>query len=124
MRRRPKIRRIDRPSVPSSYMSHVSNLELEHDTTLTPVLFRDGADRRAGARVPIRGAVKMGPPQGEPYAVVVASDLSRSGLFIEADRAVRVGARFSAEITLSSGEVVYVAEAEVAYNRDEKQGGG
>ncbi|MCK6545390.1 PilZ domain-containing protein [Myxococcota bacterium] len=95
-----------------------------NDTTLSPVLFRDGQDRRTSPRVPISGPVRMGPPGGEPYAVVSASDLSTGGLFIDADRAVKVGARFCLEITLSSGDIVYVAEAEVAYNRERVNGSG
>ncbi len=46
-----------------------------------------------------------------------ASDLSVGGLFIDADREVRVGARFSVEVPLEDGTRVYVSVAEVAYNR-------
>jgi hypothetical protein len=92
-------------------------------TQLTPVLFRDGLDRRKGARVPVSGPVRMGPPHGEPYAMVSASNMSSAGLFIDADRPVRVGARFSATIPVGS-DMIYVPEAEVAYNRDQPHSTG
>lgn len=82
-----------------------------HDTIIGP-------DRRLSPRAAIAGPVRMGPAHGDPYATVSASDLSRNGLFIDADRPVKVGARFSAEIELEAGEVVYIPEAEVAYNRE------
>lgn len=94
------------------------------DTHLSPVLFADGSDRRRSARIPLSAPVKVGPPQGLPTSPVSATDLSVNGLFIDADRPVRVGARFSAEIPLSSGKRIYVSEAEVAYNRDRVRGAG
>lgn len=45
-------------------------------------------------------------------------------MFVDADRPVRVGARFCAEIVLSDGRHVYIPEAEVAYNRDRPHGAG
>jgi PilZ domain-containing protein/AMIN domain-containing protein len=81
-------------------------------------------DRRRSVRIPVFGPVRMGPPSGQPYAVVSATNLSRNGLFIDADRPVRVGARFSAEIPLRTGGTIYVPEAEVAYNRDRVNGSG
>lgn len=89
-----------------------------------PVLFPKGSDRRTSARIPLSGAVRMGPPSGEPYANVSARDISVGGLFIDADRAVKVGARFSTEIALGNGTKLYVPEAEVAYNRDRPHGSG
>ncbi len=41
--------------------------------------------------------------------------MSRGGVFVEAPTTVRVGTRFSAELELSSGEHVYIPEAEVAH---------
>src|SRR5688572_27158651 len=104
-------------------MSEIGAAALEHDTHLMPILFRDGSDRRRSARIPLSTAVKIGPPNGTPYALVSASDLSKGGLFIDADRPVRVGARFSAEIELSHTKI-YVPEAEVAYNRERRDGCG
>ncbi len=95
----------------------------DRDTHVTPVLFRDGSDRRKSARIPLPTPVRIGPPNGTPYALVSAIDLSRNGLFIDADRPVRIGARFSAEIELSQTKV-YIPEAEVAYNRDHYAGSG
>jgi hypothetical protein len=104
-------------------MSEIGAAPKSHDTHLMPVLFRDGADRRRSARIPLSTAVRIGPPHGTPYALVSASDLSTGGLFIDADRPVRVGARFSAEIELSHVKI-YIPEAEVAYNRDRHDGAG
>jgi hypothetical protein len=103
-------------------MSHLR----EHDanTQLMPVLFPNGLDRRNSARIPLAGAVRMGPPSGDPYATVSARDVSTGGLFIDADRPVKLGARFSAEIQLGSGKMIYVPEAEVAYNRENPSGSG
>jgi hypothetical protein len=106
----------------STETEHASHEPID-STQLMPVLFRDGLDRRMSARIPVFGPVKMGPPSGEPYAIVSASNLSPHGLFIDSDRPVRVGARFSAEIPLA-GETVYVPEAEVAYNREHPHGSG
>lgn len=100
------------------------NLANENDPTfLSPVLFADGSDRRQSARIPLSTPVKVGPPNGTPYALVSATDLSKNGLFIDADRPVRVGARFSAEIELPTVKI-YIPEAEVAYNRDRTTGSG
>src|SRR5687767_11984561 len=84
----------------------------------------DTAERRAGARIPLGGVVRMGPPSGEPYASVSARNLSRGGIFIDADRPVKIGARFSTEIELPNGDTIYIAEAEVAYNREHDSGSG
>src|SRR5215470_10315724 len=81
-------------------------------------------DRRQSARIPVFGPVRMGPPSQQPYAVVSATNLSRGGLFIDADRPVRVGARFSAEVPLKTGGAIYIPEAEVAYNREHRTGSG
>lgn len=105
-------------------MSHLSQEPSVDPTMLTPVLFRDGLDRRASARIPMSSRVRIGPPGGLPTSVVSASDLSSGGLFVDADREVRVGARFSVEIPLDDGERIYVPEAEVAYNRNRPQGSG
>ncbi len=94
------------------------------DTHLSPLLFAQGQDRRRSARIPLTVPVRVGPPGGQATAPVAATDLSAHGLFIEADRPVRVGARFSCELDLPGGEVAYVAEAEVAYNRDRAHGRG
>src|SRR5262245_54381223 len=105
-------------------MSEIGAAPTHHDTHLMPVLFRDGRDRRRSARIPLSTQVRIGPPNGTPYALVSASDLSKGGLFIDADRPVRVGARFSAEIELPSHTKIYVPEAEVAYNRERHDGSG
>lgn len=80
------------------------------------------SERRAGPRVPREGTLRVGPARAQPYATLSMTDLSRGGIFIEADRPVKVGARFSAELELSDGQRIYIPEAEVAYNRD--AGGG
>lgn len=95
-----------------------------HDTALSPALFADGADRRESPRIPLRHPVKVGPPNQGPESLVSARDLSAQGLFIDADRPVRVGARFSVEIVLDDDRRVYVPEAEVAYNREHGRGTG
>ncbi|MCB9652684.1 MAG: PilZ domain-containing protein [Deltaproteobacteria bacterium] len=74
--------------------------------------------------MPITGLVKVGPPHEPPEALVSARDVSIGGLFIDADRPVRLGARFSASVPLSDGGEVYVAEAAVAYNRVRPHGSG
>jgi hypothetical protein len=104
----------------------MSHLEQHEGTqSLVPVLFPgDSQERRTGRRIPLGGVVRMGPPSGEPYATVSARDLSTGGLFIDADRPVKIGARFSAEIVLPSGGKLYVPEAEVAYNREHAHGSG
>lgn len=87
--------------------------------------FIDGpAERRKSARVPVSGPIRVGPPHREPHARLSATDLSTGGLFIDADRPVRVGARFCAEVVLSDGRHLYIPEAEVAYNRDRPHGAG
>lgn len=75
------------------------------------------AERRSSARVPLDRPVRIGPPGGYPHASVTARDLSPGGLFIDAERDVRVGARFSVAIPLSTGHDAYVPEAEVVDNR-------
>ncbi|MEL6185137.1 MAG: PilZ domain-containing protein, partial [Myxococcota bacterium] len=75
------------------------------------------AERRASARVPLDRPVRIGPPGGYPHASVTARDLSPGGLFIDAERDVRVGARFSVAIPLRSGHDAYIPEAEVVDNR-------
>lgn len=104
-------------------MSHTEQSADRSASPASDVLSR-GVERRTSARIPIFGPVRMGPPSGEPYAPVSAANLSRSGLFIDADRPVRIGARFSAEIPLRSGGAVYVPEAEVAYFREHMTGSG
>lgn len=74
-------------------------------------------ERRSSARVPLTAPVRIGPPGGLPYAAVSARDLSAGGLFVDAERNVRVGARFSVEVPLTNGQRVYVSEAEVIDNR-------
>lgn len=108
----------------SHTMSHLSHDPACADTFIGPVLFADGMDRRATARIPLASRVRIGPPNGLPTSVVSASDLSVGGLFIDADREVRVGARFSVEVPLDDGSRVYVAEAEVAYNRERPSSSG
>ncbi|MEQ9496624.1 MAG: PilZ domain-containing protein [Deltaproteobacteria bacterium] len=106
-------------------MSHVSYESAPAaDTFIGPVLFPDGTDRRASARIPLSSRVRIGPPGGLPTSLVSASDLSAGGLFIDADREVRVGARFSVDVPLEDGSRVYIAEAEVAYNRDRTSSSG
>jgi hypothetical protein len=81
-------------------------------------------ERRASARVPLDRPVRIGRAGGLPYASVSARDLSAGGLFIDAERSVRVGARFSVEVPLEGGDRVYVSEAEVVDNRRREDGGG
>jgi len=76
------------------------------------------SERRAFLRVPVDRTVKVGPAGAPTRATMSAVDLSRGGVFIEAPATVRVGTRFSAELELSSGEQVYIPEAEVAHVRD------
>ncbi|MEM1023592.1 MAG: PilZ domain-containing protein [Myxococcota bacterium] len=73
------------------------------------------SDRRASPRVPVERTVKLGPAHRPTRATLSAGDMSRSGVFVEASVPVRVGARFSAELELSSGAHVYIPEAEVAH---------
>lgn len=87
-----------------------------HDTWLSPVLFRDGSDRRDGARIPKALKVRLGPPKAPPETTLLSEDLSTGGLFVRCAEPVQVGARFSLEIALDSGEAVYIPEAEVLYN--------
>lgn len=103
-------------------MSQISGATLLSDYS-HPLLGGD-ADRRRSPRVPLAHPVRVGPPKEAPEALVSARDLSADGMFIDADRPVRVGARFSAEITLPDGQQIYVAQAEVAYNREHLHGAG
>lgn len=82
------------------------------------------ADRRASPRVSMNRPVRIGPSGGLPYATVSARDLSVGGLFIDADRNVKVGARFSVEVPLRNGDRVYISEAEVVDNRKRPDGSG
>lgn len=99
-------------------MVHASMMEPQatHDTWLSPVLFRDGSDRRDGARIPKALKVRLGPPKAPPETTLLSEDLSTGGLFVRCAEPVQVGARFSLEIALDSGEAVYIPEAEVLYN--------
>jgi hypothetical protein len=90
----------------------------------SPTFIDEAPERRKSARVPVSGPIRVGPPHREPHARLSATDLSTGGLFIDADRPVRVGARFCAEIVLSDGRHLYIPEAEVAYNRDRPHGAG
>jgi len=89
-----------------------------------PTFLGQPPERRRSARVPISGPIRVGPPHRDPHARLSATDLSTGGMFIDADRPVRVGARFCAEIVLSDGRHLYIPEAEVAYNRDRPHGAG
>jgi hypothetical protein len=104
-------------------MSQISGDALLSDH-VSPAVLAGPGDRRKSARVPLPHPVKVGPPREAPEALVSARDLSADGMFIDADRPVRVGARFSAELTLPDGQTLYVAQAEVAYNRDHAHGAG
>lgn len=104
-------------------MSYVAS-EAPHDTSLSPVLFAEGEDRREGARVPLSRPVRVGPAGGEPEALVSARDLSVGGIFVDADRPVREGAKFCISLDLPGADGVYIAEAEVAYNRQAASGSG
>lgn len=103
-------------------MSHYGALDTPAGPTLPP--FPTQAERRRSPRMPLGAPVKVGAPHGPAQAAVSATDLSAHGLFIDADRPVRVGARFSLEIPLPDGSRVYVPEAEVAYNRARPHGSG
>jgi hypothetical protein len=104
-------------------MSEVAVREMSPPESI-PTFIDTPPERRRGVRVPAAGPVRVGPPHREPHARLSATDLSAGGMFIDADRPVRVGARFCAEIVLSDGQHVYVPEAEVAYNRDRPHGSG
>ena len=82
------------------------------------------SERRSSARVPLDRPVRIGSPGGLPFATVSARDLSANGLFIDSERDVRVGARFSVEVPLSADERVYVSVAEVVDNRVSTSGSG
>lgn len=86
----------------------------EPPTPLAPLAV---AERRTSPRVPIDRPVRIGPPGGYPHAAVSARDLSEGGLFIDAERMVQVGAKFSVAVPLRSGHDAYVSEAEVTDNR-------
>lgn len=89
-----------------------------------PDLLDGPSERRGSVRVPLDRPIRIGPPGGLPYATVSARDLSAGGLFIDAERSVRVGARFSVEVNLEDGDRVYVSEAEVTDNRTLDRGTG
>ena len=91
--------------------------EMDNDSFMRASGYRSGKDRRAGGRIPLSKPVRVGPPGGLPQSPVSAADLSAGGLFIDADRPVRIGARFSVQVPLAGGTSVYVEEAEVVYNR-------
>lgn len=94
-------------------MSEVSH---RHDTWIAAVPFPDGTDRRQSARVPCALRVRLGPPKAPPQTTLLAEDLSTGGVFVRCAEPVQVGARFSIELALASGETVYVPDAEVLYN--------
>ena len=100
----------------------MSELEAQHAMDrglfLNAGAFRDGEDRRQSPRIPLTQPVRVGPAGGMPQSAVSAADLSTGGLFIDADRPVRVGAKFCVQIPLGNGTAVYVEEAEVVYNRE------
>lgn len=74
-------------------------------------------ERRSSPRIPLARPIRIGSPGGLPYATVSARDLSVGGLFVDAERSVKVGSRFSIEVNLDGGDRVYVTEAEVTDNR-------
>lgn len=88
-----------------------------------PAPMATAVERRASPRVSLDLPVRLGPPEGQPESAVSVRDVSEGGLFIDADRPVRVGARFSVEIP-HEARSVYVAQAEVAYNRRQPTGSG
>jgi hypothetical protein len=94
------------------------------ETTAQPFQVVDGTDRRSHTRIPVAARVRVGRPGGAPKRELSLSDLSVGGMFIDADRPARIGARFSAEIELADGQPVYVPEAEVTYNRERPHGCG
>ena len=99
----------------------MSELEVQplvgDDSFLSSGSFLPARDRRRSPRIPLAKPVRVGPPGGLPQSPVSATDLSVGGLFIDADRPVRVGARFCVQVPLANGTSVYVEEAEVVYNR-------
>jgi len=100
--------------------------QANNDTHLTPVLFRDGTDRREGPRVPYEHPVQVGNSYDTPYATVWAENLSPGGIHILTDRPAKIGAHFSVKLALPNGEEVFIPEAEIIYNRapDEDGVGG
>lgn len=98
--------------------------EHRNDTLMTGLLFRDGQDRRRNARVPFERPVRVGPAYGAPYATVIAENLSAGGVFIRSDRDAELGAQFSCEVELPTGEKLYIPEVEVLYERGDKTGFG
>ena len=106
-------------------MSHLSSDPVAAAVSLVPFppARPDGGERRRSIRIPLFTPVRIGPPGGPPDALVSARDLSAGGMFVDADREVRVGATFSVEIPLEDGPVV-IPNAEVAYNRTGSAGSG
>ncbi|MFO0728073.1 MAG: PilZ domain-containing protein [Myxococcota bacterium] len=96
--------------------------QITHDTWLSPVMFKDGSDRRDGARIPKALKVRLGPPKAAPETTLLSEDLSTGGLFIRCAEPVQIGARFSLEIAVENGEPIYIPEAEVLYNYTAEDG--
>jgi hypothetical protein len=74
--------------------------------------------------VNVHRTIRVGPPRAKPNTTLSTADLSGGGLFVDADRPARLGARISAELVLSGGLKVYVPEAQVAHNRMRTTGSG
>lgn len=89
-----------------------------HDTWIQPLPFAAADDRRQSARVPTALKVRLGPAREPPSTTLLCEDVSEGGLFVRCGQAVQLGARFSVELTLASGDVLYIPEAEVLYNVD------
>lgn len=106
-------------------MSHESHSVAE--TIPMAIPFENALDRRRKPRIPCAGPVRLGPAHQPVRSTLLLEDLSSGGLFIRCPRPVQVGARFSIELPLPSGETLYIPEAEVIYNRsvsEELQGFG
>jgi hypothetical protein len=86
------------------------------DTWIQTMPLPSSDDRRTSARVPTALKVRLGPAREPPSTTLLCEDVSEGGLFVRCGQAVQVGARFSVELTLVDGQLLYIPEAEVLYN--------
>lgn len=99
-------------------MAQVSSLpqDASVDTWIQTMPLPSSDDRRTSARVPTALKVRLGPAREPPSTTLLCEDVSEGGLFVRCGQAVQVGARFSVELTLVDGQLLYIPEAEVLYN--------